>query len=109
MEISDKDIISAIQREKNEEVGENFKIEIYLEFSKNLTYKKKDGAYMILLHYLARHIDGEIKLNEEYSNYKWVDVKNLNSFEPKIKNIPKIVTVLLKLRKIINNKTLTII
>jgi ADP-ribose pyrophosphatase YjhB (NUDIX family) len=59
MEATDEDIITAIQREKNEEVGENFKVKIYTEFSNNLIFKKKSGDYMILPHYLAIHV-GEI-------------------------------------------------
>lgn len=41
MESSDEDIVSAMEREKNEEIGEDFKVKLYHEFSNNLTFKKK--------------------------------------------------------------------
>jgi len=109
METSDEDIVSAMQREKNEEVGEDFKIQLYHEFSNNLTFKKKDGSHMILPHYFAKHLEGEVKLNDEYSEYKWVKIEDLEDFEPKIKNIPESVNKLLKLGKIIEDKDLDII
>jgi len=109
METSDKDIISAIQREKDEEVGENFKAELYPKFSNNVNYIKKNGDFMILPHYYARHIGGEIKLNEEYSGYKWVNISDLDTFEPKIKNIPETVRILLGLKTIMKDEDLTII
>ena len=109
METSDKDIVSAMQKEKNEEVGENFKIKLYHEFSNNLIFKKKSGDYMILPHYFTKHIDGDIELNEEYSEYKWVKIENLDNFKPKIKNIPESVNKLLKLGRIIEDDDLDII
>ena len=69
MEISDKDIIMAIKREKDEEVGLGFKIELYPELSKNIYYKKKTGDFMILPHYYARHIDGEVKINKKLMQF----------------------------------------
>lgn len=106
MESSDEDILSAMQREKNEEVGEDFKVQLYHEFSNNLTFKKKDGSNMILPHYFAKHLEGEVKLNDEYSEYKWVRIEDLEEFEPKIKNIPESVNKLLKLGKIIEDDDL---
>lgn len=109
MEYSDKGIVSAIEREKNEEIGEDFKVKLYHEFSNNLTFKKKDGSYMILPHYFAKHLQGEVRLNDEYSEYRWVEIEDLEEFEPKIKNIPKSVNKLLKLGKIIEDDDLDII
>ena len=109
METSDKDIISAIQREKDEEIGESFKIELYPKFSNNVNYVKKNGDFMILPHYYAKHISGEVKLNEEYSDYKWVGIDNLDAFEPKINNISETVKILLKLRTIIKDEDLIVI
>lgn len=109
MENSDKDILTGLKREKNEEVGKNFKIKIYPKFSINLLFHKKSGDYMILPHYLAIYMKGNIKLNQEYSDYKWIDKKNLDSFKPIIANIPSTVKQLLKLRKIITNKDFIII
>jgi NADH pyrophosphatase NudC (nudix superfamily) len=109
MEVTDKNLISAMQREKNEEVGENFKIKVYTEFSNNLTFKKKSGDYMILPHYLAIYIGGDIELNKEYSEYQWVNIEDLEQFEPKIKNIPESVNKLLKLKKIVEDEDLDVI
>src|SRR6056297_3388841 len=97
MKTTDENIITAIKREKDEEVGEHFKIKLYQKFSNNLTFKKSNGKHMILPHYFAKHIKGEIKLNNEYSEYKWVEIEKLENFEPKIDNIPQTVKILLKL------------
>lgn len=64
---------------------------------------------MILPHYFAKHLKGEVKLNDEYSEYKWVKIEDLKEFEPKIKNIPESVNKLLKLGKIIEDDDLDII
>ncbi|NQU33821.1 MAG: hypothetical protein HQ521_11340, partial [Bacteroidetes bacterium] len=52
------------------------------------------------------HLEGEVKLNDEYSEYKWVKIEDLEEFEPKIKNIPESVNKLLKLGKIIGDDDL---
>ncbi|PIR07189.1 MAG: hypothetical protein COV55_00405 [Candidatus Komeilibacteria bacterium CG11_big_fil_rev_8_21_14_0_20_36_20] len=109
MEISDKSIIEGLKREKNEEVGESFKIGIYPVFTTNVLFHKKDGSDMILPHYYAVHIEGSVKLNQEYSEYQWVKIDELNSFEPKIPNIPEVVQILIKLKNIISDKDLIII
>jgi len=109
METTDSDLVSAMQREKNEEVGKNFKVKLYQKFSNNLTFKKKSGDYMVLSYYLAKHVAGEVELNEEYSDYKWVEIEQLENFEPKINNIPESVKTLLKLKKIIEEEDLEII
>ncbi|NOZ43774.1 MAG: NUDIX domain-containing protein [bacterium] len=101
METSDIDIIAGLQREKDEEVGINFKIKLSPVFTTNAFFRKKDGNVMILPHYLAIHDSGDIELNEEYSEYKWVLIDELDDFEPKIPNITETVNTLLKLYKLI--------
>lgn len=101
MENHEESFIEGLQREKNEEVGENFRIEIYPLFTTNALFKKKSLESMVLPHYYAKYLGGEIKLSNEYSDYKWVDIDKLNSFEPKIPTIPAVVTELSKLIKII--------
>jgi len=98
MEITDESIIAGIQREKNEEVGGGFKIKLYPVFNSMILFFKKNGSRMVLPHYFAEHVDGQIKLNEEYSEYRWVPLNELNSFEPKIATIPTIVENLLRLK-----------
>jgi len=109
MEITDKDIVAGMQREKDEEVGRDFKIELYPKLSSNRSYRKKNGKFMILPHYYARHLSGDINLNEEYSNYKWVSLDELNAFEPKIENIFEMTKKMLELKKIIKEEELVII
>lgn len=92
IEVSDESIVAGIRREKNEEIGESAKVMLYAEISYNLLFRKKDGNSMIVSHYAAYFADGEITLNpDEYSEYMWVPITELETFEPKIKNIPEIV------------------
>jgi hypothetical protein len=59
---------------------------------------------MVLPHYYAKYISGEININKEYSEYKWVLVSELDTFEPKIPNIPEYVQRLLKLLPLMDEK-----
>lgn len=109
MENTDLSIIEGLKREKDEEVGVEFQILLYPIFSLNLLFRKKDGNSMILPHYLAIYEKGDIKLNEEYSEYKWIKIDKLNEFEPKIENIPETVNELLRLEKIAQEKEFILI
>ena len=100
METIDKSLIDGLQREKNEEVGKDFKIKIYPKFSFNLLFRKKAGNVMVLPHYLAVHLKGKIELNEEYLEYQWVSINDLPKFEPKIPSISETVKELLRLNAI---------
>lgn len=88
MERSDWTILEWLRREKNEEVGEDFKIKIFPAFTTNEFFFKKDGNAMVLPHYYAIHQSGDITLNEEYSEYKRVPLTEIKDFEPKIYTIP---------------------
>lgn len=102
MEITDTSIIEGIRREKNEEVGLNFKIKLYPNLNSTISFTKKDGNYMLLPHYYAQFLSGEIELNKaEYSDFKWVSIDKLDNFEPKIPSIFPIVKQLLQLIPII--------
>jgi NADH pyrophosphatase NudC (nudix superfamily) len=101
MESTDSSINEAIKREKDEEVGSDFRVLLYPNFSLNILFRKKDGSSMIVPHYLAIYKAGEVRLNSnEYSEYKWVKIDELNSFEPKIQNIPGMVAQTLSLANI---------
>lgn len=100
LETTDSSIFEGLRREKEEEIGKNCKIRVYPGFSLNLLFRKKDGNAMILPHYLAVYANGEIILNEEYSEHKWVPLAKLKSFEPKIPNIPQTVKEILRLKKV---------
>jgi len=109
METTDISIIEGLKREKDEETGHMFKIMIYPTFSFNSLFRKKDGHSMILPHYLAIYEYGEIKLNEEYSEYQWVKIDKLKEFEPKIPNISETVNELFRLEKIAKKKEFILI
>jgi ADP-ribose pyrophosphatase YjhB (NUDIX family) len=102
MEITDQTLIVGMRREKGEEIGTNCKIKIYPLYSTNNYFIKKDGNHMILPHYYAQFVEGEIKLNSEYSEYRWVPVDELDKFEPKIPNIPEYAKRLLELLPLMN-------
>lgn len=109
METTDRSLIDGLLREKEEEVGKEFKIEIFPNFTMNHLFEKKSGDIMILPYYYARHLKGNIKLSDEYSDFQWVKLENLEKFEPKISDIPEIVTRMLELKKIISSKDLVVI
>jgi 8-oxo-dGTP pyrophosphatase MutT (NUDIX family) len=109
METSDSSIINGLKREKDEEAGKNFKIKIYPTFSINLLFRKKDGSVMILPHYYAVHVNGNVKLCKEYSEYRWVNLNELDSFEPKIPTIPDIVKKFIRFKKIMNKDEFVLI
>ncbi|WP_433755807.1 NUDIX hydrolase [Nocardia sp. CA-135398] len=88
METTDGSILDAIRREKEEEIGKAAIIAIAENLSYNILFKKKDGNSMVLPHFYAEYEGGDIELDEEYSDYAWVPVGELDSFEPKIDTIP---------------------
>ena len=109
METTDQSIVDGLKREKDEELGKNFQLLLYARFSVNVLFRKQDGNSMILPHYLAIYHQGEIELSEEYSQSQWVEINELNEFEPKIPTIPDIVFDLLSLTKIIDEKDIVLI
>lgn len=88
METTDGSILDAIRREKEEEIGTTARILIAEDLSYNVLFTKKDGNSMILPHFYAEYDGGSIELNDEYSDYAWVPIAGLDSFEPKIDTIP---------------------
>ena len=99
MEITDASILEGLRREKNEEIGAAAKVQVYLGATHNVFFRKQDGSAMILPHYLARYTGGEIELNtEEYSEYRWVPLGQLETLEPKVENIPACVAWALELQ-----------
>lgn len=98
METTDSSLVAGMKREKEEEVGSEFKIRIYPTYVVMVYFQKKDGNHMILPHYFAEYVSGKINLNDEYSEFKWVLVKKLDTFEPKIPSIPGVVASLLKIK-----------
>ena len=105
LETTDNGITAGLDREKTEEIGTQAKLTIFPEVSWNTFFIKKDGNQMFLPHYYARYDGGEIQLNtQEYADYKWVKISELEQFEPKIPNIPHTVTILKKLHAVDEKK-----
>ena len=87
METTDGGFVEGLRREKNEEVGSDVQISISPMTTWNAYFVKKSGDSMVLPHYVAIYRGGEIRLNDEYADYKWVKLDQLESFEPKIDTI----------------------
>lgn len=100
METTDLSTVDALRREKDEEVGANFKIKAAISFTVNCMYTKLDQNIMILPHYYAQHLSGELELSREYSGCRWVELSDLAGFEPKVENVFDIATELLRLTPI---------
>ena len=90
METSDASILEGMKREKDEEIGTQAKIKILPNETYNTFYRKKDGNSMILPHIAGIYVCGKIVLSDEYSDYKWVPIDELDAFEPKIENITQL-------------------
>jgi len=101
MENTDSGIIDGLQREKDEEVGKDFNIKVFPFFTTNIFFVKKDGSAMILPHFYAIHTAGDIVLNEEYSEYTWVSLEDVDNFEPKINTISDVLHKMTILKKVI--------
>lgn len=90
METTDESIVAGMKREKDEEIGTDVKVRLFPDETHNLLFRKKDGSSMILPHIPGVYISGEINLNEEYSEYRWVPIAELDTFEPMIEGIPEL-------------------
>ena len=62
-----------LQRETNEEVG--IEIEIVMPLDVHY-FIRDDGQQITLMIFLCKPKSGEIKLSEEHSEFKWIDLKN---------------------------------
>lgn len=91
LETTDGGLLQGLRREKNEEIGEEAQLDVCPILSFNHYFVKKNGAHLILPHYVAIYRGGDIAINEEYSDYKWIKLADLAAFEPKIENIPEAV------------------
>lgn len=91
METTDDSIFDAIRREKIEEIGDDPVILIAEDISYNVLFTKKDGNSMILPHFYAEYEGGEISLGDEYSDYIWLLIDELDFFNPMIFTIPEAV------------------
>jgi ADP-ribose pyrophosphatase YjhB (NUDIX family) len=109
LETTDGGLVAGLSREKNEEIGLDAKIKICPAISYNIYWTKKDGKAMVLPHYFAIHFGGDIVINDEYSDYKWVKLTDLSGFEPKIETITDAVGWALKIKPILTDNDFVII
>lgn len=100
MEHGDATIIDGLRREKDEELGTDVHLGVLSRYSVNVEFDKADGSRMILPHYLADWLDGDIKLSPEYSEHRWVPAAQLGDLTPMVPNVPKICVQLARLRQI---------
>jgi len=104
METSDHSLIEGLRREKNEELGESCWINLYPKLSTNYIFHKNNGDYMVIPHYYAVFGGGQILISNEYSEYQWIHIDELDLFEPKISTIPEIVRKMLEMSIIIDEE-----
>lgn len=90
MEVTDKSFLDGMKREKDEEIGSNNKIKVLPNETYNLLFRKKDGNNMVLPHIPGIFVEGDIDINDEYSDYKWIPISEIEAFKPKINNIPEL-------------------
>lgn len=110
LETTDESIVNGLRREKNEELGQGLKVSLNPHVSCNMYYVKENGIHMILPHYYAEFVSGNVQLNNnEYSDYNWVDLTNLSSFEPKIDTIEPVIQQILTLEPLFNKKDFVLI
>jgi hypothetical protein len=79
-----------MKREKDEEIGAQTIVRVLEQETLNVLFRKKDGDSVIIAHIAAVYVSGDIVLSNEYSDYKWVPLTELEAFSPKVPNITKI-------------------
>lgn len=90
METTDDSLLAGMRREKNEEIGPDARVNVLADETRNLLFRKKDGNAMVIPHVASVFAGGDIRLSDEYSEYRWVPLTELDAFEPKIDNIPEL-------------------
>lgn len=107
METTDQDFKAGIKREVTEELGGDVQLEVLLDFTFNEFYRKKSGDSMVLPHHAAVYLGGEIILSDEYSEYVWVDIEDIDAFEPKIDTVASIVKKYKQILSVIGDNKFT--
>ncbi|HTE57709.1 MAG TPA: NUDIX domain-containing protein [Verrucomicrobiae bacterium] len=104
-EITDESLLAGLKREKDEEIGVDAKLNICWTMSCfQELYRKKDGKSMVLPHHVAIFQRGEISLNgNEYAQYKWVPVNEVEFFQPAIRTTWPAVQAALRLLPLLNS------
>ena len=71
-------LTTSLRREIREEV--NLEIE-NPEYLIDLTFIKPDGVPVMNISYMAKYKSGEVKLDEDTSNFEWVTLEELKNFD----------------------------
>lgn len=87
METTGSDFLAGMKREKTEEIGPDAVVKVLPSETRNVLFRKKDGNSMVLPHIAGIYVSGEIRLSDEYSDYRWVLIDELADFEPKIDTV----------------------
>jgi len=109
MDIDENSIVDSLKREKDEEIGEDVKIKVFTDFCADFLFVRDTGKPIVMSFYFGIYENGEINLNDEHLEYKWVEIDELSKFEPKIFDTEKRVKEILRLDKIIKEENLVLI
>jgi 8-oxo-dGTP pyrophosphatase MutT (NUDIX family) len=86
-EVADTEIIDNLRREKAEELGSDFKINIFPDVATTLAFTRKDGIPVVGAVFPALYDRGEVRLGRGYSEYRWVDVEKISTVQPYTPNL----------------------
>lgn len=102
-ETTDGSLLAGIKREKTEEIGESAKVRVCWTMSCYQTwFQKANGMTVVLPHHVGIYEGSDIQLNpDEYAEYQWVPLAELNALQPKIDNIPDAVKAAQRLLEIL--------
>ncbi len=108
-ETTDGSLLSGIKREKAEEIGREAKVKICWTMScHQVWFQKSNGKTMVLPHHVGIYEGGTIRLNpNEYAEYRWVPVAEIDDLKPKVENIPDAVHAAQRLLAMLNEEDLT--
>jgi len=102
-ETTDGGLLAGLQREKNEEIGKQARLKICYTMSCYQTwFTKANGASMILPHHIAIYQGGDIVLNGEYSEYKWVPIAEIDQYN-QVPTVPPAVRAALRYLPILSD------
>ncbi len=68
----------AVRKEVREEVGLEIEKPHYLT---DLVFVRPDGYPVFTISYWAKYKSGEVTLNHEMSDFKWIDAKDAKSYD----------------------------
>ncbi len=72
----DSDLMEVLQREINEELGKNFKIEVGGPLFQYRRYFFDQGYSVFVTVYEAKYLDGEAIISQDHEEMEWIDPTN---------------------------------